>query len=414
LKQEFFAANREKIAGSLSEKSVLVLFAGKAPYKRGDEFYPFTPDRNFYYVTGIEEQNIILMMTKNNGEVSETLYIQRDNGYLAKWIGANMTEEEAEEASGIEEISYIDEFENDLADTVFNLNIESIYFDLEKRSWDLDHSLASGFAKKFASKYPYVSIKNIYPEFAKLRMIKMPEEIELVKKAIAITKEGIELMLKNSKSGMMEYEIEAYFDFVLTKNGIREKAFQTISASGKNATVLHYSSNNCKTKKNDLILCDLGAQYKFYNADITRTFPVNGKFTKRQKQIYNIVLEGQKIVIENMKAGNPFKQPNEKLKEYYAYELKRIGLIKTDEEVENYYYHSAGHLLGLETHDIGRHNEGELKAGMLITAEPGLYIEEEGIGIRIEDDILITENGPVNLSQDIIKTAEEIEEYMKK
>lgn len=407
--------NRKRISEYLSEKSMLILFAGKAPFKRGDEFYPFTPDRNFYYVTGIEEQNIIFLMIKDdNDEISETLYIQRDNGEMAKWIGTNITDEEAEKISAIEDIHYIDEFENDLADNIFNLHIENIYLDLEKRDWNLDHSPAVNFASKIISKYPYISVKNIYNDFAKLRMIKMPEEIELIKKAISITKEGIELMLKNSKSGMMEYEIEAYFDFILTKNGIREKAFQTIAASGKNATILHYSSNNCKTKKNDLILCDLGAQYKYYNADITRTFPVNGKFTKRQKQIYNIVLEGQKIVIENMKTGNPFIQPNEKLKEFYAYELKRIGLIEDEEEVENYYYHSAGHLLGLETHDIGRHNEGELTAGMVITAEPGLYIEEEGIGIRIEDDILITEEGPVNLSMDIIKTVEEIEEFMKK
>lgn len=414
MKSEFFINNRKKISKVLDDNSIMVLFAGKAPFKRGDEIYRFSPDRNFYYITGIDRENIIIVLQKSNDKIKETLYIERGNGQMAKWVGAKMTEEEATQISGITNIKYVDEFKNDLASAIFSSRIRKLYLDLEKRDWELDHSPAVKFASEVISKFPYLKLKDIYYEFANLRLIKTEEEIECIRKAISITKEGIELMLKNSKPGMMEYEIEAYFDYVMTKNGVKDKAFITIAGSGKNGTILHYSENNCKTNDNDLILCDLGAQYGYYSADITRTFPVNGKFTERQKQIYNIVLGGQQVAIDNMKPGNPFNQPNDKLKEYYAEELKKIGLIKKDEEVGKYYYHSVGHSLGLETHDIGRHNEGKLRVGMVITVEPGLYIEEEGIGIRIEDDILITDDGNENLSKDIIKTVDDIESFMRK
>jgi len=412
--RDFFVNNRRKITDKLAEKSVLILFAGQAPYKRGDEIYRFTPDRNFYYVTGIDRENMILLIHKDTNKITETLFIERSNGQLAKWVGAKMTKQEVQSISFVEDIRYIDEFEKDLASIIFTSRVQKIYLDLERREWYINHSPAISFAKEITKRYPYLLINNIYYEFSKLRLIKSEEEIKCIRKAISITKDGIELMMKHSKSGMMEYEIEAYFDFVMTKNGVKDKAFASIIASGQNGTTLHYSRNDTKTKENDLVLCDLGAQYEYYSADITRTFPVDGKFTERQKQIYNIVLEGQKIVIENMKPGLPFSQLNEKLKQFYCQELKCIGLIKEVNQLEKYYYHGVSHSLGLETHDIGRNNEGILKPGMVITAEPGLYIEQEGIGIRIEDDVLITEDGNEVLSKDIIKSIDEIENFMIK
>lgn len=217
----------------------------------------------------------------------------------------------------------------------------------------------------------------------------------------------------NIKPKMYEYEIEAYFDFILKKNGIKDKAFQSIIASGKNGTILHYADNNSEIKDGDLILADVGAQFQYYNGDITRTFPANGKFTPQQKQIYNIVLEGQKKVIDSVVAGIPFLSLNEILKDFYYTELTKIGLVKTKEDVSKYYYHSVSHFLGAETHDICLNDKGTLEKGMIITVEPGLYIEELGIGIRIEDDVLVTENGCEVLSKDMIKTVEEIEEFMK-
>lgn len=414
MKTEFVTNNRNKVFKRMLENSVLILFAGHAPYKRGDEKYEFSPDRNFYYVTGIDRENQIIMFLKTESARSATLYIERDNGYLAKWVGANMTEDEARLESGIEEISYLDKFYGDLSDTVFKNNIKHIYIDLENREWDAAESESLKFANEFRKKYPAVDMIDAYPFFADLRMIKEPYELDLMRKAVKITTDGLEAMMKNARPGMYEYELEAYFDFVLTKNGVTDKAFKTIVASGERGTILHYSKNNCMTKDGDLVLVDCGAQYGWYCGDITRTFPVNGKYTPLQKQIYDIVLEGQRRVIETIKPGVKFSRLNETLKEFYFEELKNLGLVSSPEEVSKYYFHGVSHYLGAETHDIGRYGDRTLVPGMVLTVEPGLYIEEYGIGIRTEDDALVTENGCELLSDGFMKTTEEIEEFMCK
>ena len=414
MKTEFVTNNRNKVFKRMLDNSVLILFAGHAPYKRGDEKYEFSPDRNFYYVTGIDRENQIIMFLKTESARSATLYIERDNGYLAKWVGANMTEDEARLESGIEEISYLDKFYGDLSDTVFKNNIKHIYIDLENREWDAAESESLKFANEFRKKYPAVDMIDAYPFFADLRMIKEPYELDLMRKAVKITTDGLEAMMKNARPGMYEYELEAYFDFVLTKNGVTDKAFKTIVASGERGTILHYSKNNCMTKDGDLVLVDCGAQYGWYCGDITRTFPVNGKYTPLQKQIYDIVLEGQRRVIETIRPGRKFSRLNETLKEFYFEELKNLGLVSSPEEVSKYYFHGVSHYLGAETHDIGRYGDRTLVPGMVLTVEPGLYIEEYGIGIRTEDDALVTENGCELLSNGFMKTTEEIEEFMGK
>ena len=414
MKTEFVTNNRNKVFKRMLDNSVLILFAGHAPYKRGDEKYEFSPDRNFYYVTGIDRENQIIMFLKTESARSATLYIERDNGYLAKWVGANMTEDEARLESGIEEISYLDKFYGDLSDTVFKNNIKHIYIDLENREWDAAESESLKFANEFRKKYPAVDMIDAYPFFADLRMIKEPYELDLMRKAVKITTDGLEAMMKNARPGMYEYELEAYFDFVLTKNGVTDKAFKTIVASGERGTILHYSKNNCMTKDGDLVLVDCGAQYGWYCGDITRTFPVNGKYTPLQKQIYDIVLEGQRRVIETIRPGVKFSRLNETLKEFYFEELKNLGLVSSPEEVSKYYFHGVSHYLGAETHDIGRYGDRTLVPGMVLTVEPGLYIEEYGIGIRTEDDALVTENGCELLSNGFMKTTEEIEEFMCK
>lgn len=408
--EPFFIKNREKLFSKLEQNSVAVLFAGNAPTKRGDEKYPFSPDRNFYYVSGIDKQNCILFFTKNDNEV--TLYIERDNGILQKWVGANMTEEQAKQISGIQNIRYIDQFEQDFAEYVFKNNIQICYLDMECREYG-NITPALQYAEKVRKYFPAVVQKNIYTIFEELREIKEQYEIDLIQQAINITIKGIECMMKNAKPDMMEYEIEAYFDFVLKQNSIHQKAFQSIAASGKNGTILHYMENNSKAKSGDLILFDVGAQKNWYNGDISRTFPVNGKFTQKQKMVYNIVLEGQKKVIEAIKPGVPFTRLNEILKEHYFEELQKLGIVKTMEDVSKYYYHGVSHYLGAETHDIGNRQK-LLQQNMVLTVEPGLYIEEWDIGIRIEDDVVVTENGCCVLSEKMIKTVEEIEEFMAK
>jgi len=412
--EKFFSDNRKNINKIIDKKSILVLFAGAAPTKRGDEKYPFTPDRNFYYCTGLDNEKLIYMSYKDNKETKEYLFIERTNPTEAKWTGEVIGKDEAKEKSGISDFKYIDEFESFFSNIVFSKRIENVYLDLENREMSAN-TPSFKFSKKIQENYPYISIKNCYSHLSELRRIKHPFEIDKIKKAINITKDGILLMMRNSKAGMYEYEIEAYFDFAIKSEGANDFAFKSIAASGKNSTILHYSKNNSKTKENDLILFDVGAQFEYYNSDITRTFPLNGKFTERQKVIYNIVLKGQKKVIESIKPGLPFKQLNNILKEFYFIELKKIDLISKDgtiDDVSKYYYHNVSHLLGLETHDAGRHNEGILEEGMVFTVEPGLYIEEEEIGIRIEDNILVTKDGCEILSKDIIKEIDDIEEYM--
>ncbi len=407
----FFINNRNKLFKEMKDNSIAILFSGKAPKKLGDENYQFTPLRNFYYMTGLDRQNMILMLYKK-GEVRETfIFIERYDEIKAKWVGAVMLPNEVTEVSGIENTAYLDEFNENLATYMFNKRIENVYMDFENRDFN-NIGDAFSLSSKIRNNYPYINFINAHNIIAEFRMLKEPCEIEKIKKAINITKKGIYSMMSNSKAGMMEYEIEAYFDFELKKNGVKDFAFKSIAASGKNGTTLHYSDNNCKTKDNDLILFDVGAQWEYYNGDITRTFPVNGKFTERQKQIYNIVLEGQQKVIKAIKPNLEFKRLNEILREHYAVELKKIGLISSDEEVSKYYYHGVSHMLGLETHDVGRHNEGLLQEGMVFTVEPGLYIAEEKIGIRIEDNVVVTKDGCEVLSKDIIRTVDEIENFM--
>lgn len=395
----------------MENNSIAVLFSGKAPKKLGDENYSFTPLRNFYYMTGLDRQNMIVVLYKNGGICETTVFIERYDEVKAKWVGAVMLPDEVTEISGISSVSYLDEFDEIFASIMFNKRIENVYMNFENRDF-ITVGDVFNLSERISKNYPYIKFINVHNIIAEFRMIKEDCEIEKIEKAIDITKKGIYAMMSNSKSGMMEYEIEAYFDFELKRNGVKDYAFKSIAASGKNGTVLHYSDNNCKTNDNDLILFDVGAQWGYYNGDITRTFPVNGKFTPRQKEIYNIVLEGQRKVIKAIKPGLEFKRLNEILKEHYALELKKIGLISCDDEVSKYYYHSVSHMLGLETHDVGRHNEGLLQEGMVFTVEPGLYIAEEEIGIRIEDNIVVTSDGCRILSKDIIRTVDEIESFM--
>jgi Xaa-Pro aminopeptidase len=413
MNKEFFTRNRSNLLDSIKDNSILLLFAGDAPQKSADEAYSFTTNRNFYYLTGSNRENMILMITKLNGKINQTLFIEEADPVLEKWIGKRMTVEEAKDASGIENIQFIEDFEGTIARYMLMYNVKRLYLDLEKRGWDSIPTKAKLFAKTALEKYPQLKIKNIYHDICSLRLIKSDEEVAEIRKAIAITHEGIKSLMNNTKPGLIEYQIEANFDYVLKCNGVTDYAFKTIAASGVNATVLHYSQNNTRTQEGDLILFDLGAQWNYYNADITRTLPLNGKFTARQKEIYNIVLKAMEDTMAVIKPGTPFTKLNETTRASLAEGLKKIGLIKEDSELSKYYYHGVSHYLGLDTHDVGG-RDLELKPGMVLTVEPGLYIEEEKIGIRIEDDVLVTETGYDNLSKDIIKTVEDIEAFMNR
>lgn len=411
--KEAFKKNREKLLNRMEMFSVAVIFAGNAPVKRGDEKYPFSPDRNFYYLTGIDREDCILFLAKTRTGVQETLYIPRDNGILAKWVGANLTPEEATELSGVEDIAMIDTFEDDFAAYCFKNSIKKLWLDLERRKWNDSLSPALAFAERVRRNAPHMVVADLYPDFSEMRLIKEDWELERMRKAMEITRLGIEEMMKTARAGMKEYEVEAAYDYVLKKNGVFDKAFTTIAAGGKRGTILHYVQNDQPVADGELILIDAGAQWNWYNGDISRTFPINGKFTERQKLVYNIVLEGQQRVIDAIRPGVRFDSLNELLKDYYFEALKEIGLAETKEDVAKYYYHSVSHYLGAETHDVGRYGDRILQPGMVLTVEPGLYIEEWEIGIRIEDDVLVTEDGNEVMTAAMVKTVEEIEAFMQ-
>lgn len=406
----FFENNRKKLSRLINKGEMAVLFSGRAPKKLGDESYPFTPLRNFYYMTGLNRQGMVYIMYSAGNDVRDIALIEPYDEKNAKWTGAAMLPEEVTKISGIENTGYNNEFYSVLESIINENNIKKVYFDIEENE-KAPEGISETLYNELRSRYAFET-GNIHDSLAEFRIIKEDCEADYIRKAIEITKDGIYAMMKNARSGMYEYEIEAFFDYELKRQGVRDLAFKSIVASGKNGTVLHYSENNCPAGENDLVLCDVGAQYEYYSGDITRTFPVSGKFTERQRQIYNIVLEGQKLVIDSVKPGIEFSRLNEILKEYYAVRLKEIGLISSAEEVSRYYYHGVSHSLGLETHDTGRYREGLIRKGMIFTVEPGLYIAEEGIGIRIEDNVMVTDTGCTVLSEDIIKSVEDIESFM--
>lgn len=415
MKGQFYKARRHKLLEKVKDNSVIVLFAGNAPKKTADEAYPFTPNRNFYYLTGVKEPDHILLMSKINGKEKNILFIKDIDLELEKWIGKSLRENEALDIAGVDEVMFKSTFEDYFHRLISMKEEFNLYLDLERDAFNSMNSISQIFAKEIISKYPQISVRNIYASIVALRLIKSNEEIENIKEAIKITISGVETLMKNAQDGMKEYELEAYFDFNCKSKGVKDLAFNTIAATGKNATVLHYVDNNAEMKDGDLILFDLGAEYNCYNADITRTFPISGKFTERQKEVYNSVLKVNEEIINLIKPGMKYKDINEKATDLIAEECIKLGLIKDKSEVRKYYYHSIGHSLGMDTHDIETpHRDIIFEPGVVFTVEPGIYIQEEGIGIRIEDDILVTNEGVINLSSDIIKSVDDIENFMDK
>ena len=404
LSKEEYIEHRKKIASFMDDNSILISFAPK----EGENKY--NPDRNFFYASGIKESRDILVLTKFNNKLNELLFIKPYDPIAEKWVGRGLNKEEAYNISGIKDIRYIDSFKQTISSYyVDNVNV---YLDLFRVEEDDALSAVETYAKEIKEKFPYVNIRNARDLFKHARTIKSSEEINEIRKAIHITRFGIEALMTNVKSGMYEYQLESYFDQQIKFNGADGYSFDTIAASGKNSCCLHYSDNKDIIPDNSLILFDLGATNNLYCADISRTFPVNGKFSDRQKEIYNIVLKGQELMFKTMRPGITTRECNQVLVKYYEEELKKIGLIEKPEDVSKYYFHGVSHHLGLDCHDLCDYTP--LKPGSVISNEPGLYIPEENIGIRIEDDVLITEDGCECLSKEILKSVDDIEAFMAK
>ena len=414
----FYINNRKALIKELDDNFILVLHSNSNYQDTNDEDYPFSVNRNFYYLTGINQANVILVMTKGDNGISEHLFIEENDPTLVKWIGEKLYKEEASAISGIKDIMYLEEFDSFIFSRLnpsrkYYDEISTLYLDLERR-FDLHYQTwPNNYANEFKEKYPEIKIENVYPKIIKLRSFKKEEEIQKIKESIDTTKKGLENVMTNIKADLYEYQIETYFDSYIKWDGQKTPSFKTIAAAGKNATILHYTANNDKAKNGDLILFDLGCNTDYYISDISRVYPINGKFTKRQREIYEIVLNCNKKCIEWLHPGVTWDEYNDYANKLLIEGLKKIGKNKEDSELRNYYWHSIGHSIGLDTHDPAIRNMG-LQEGMLTTCEPGLYLEDEGIGVRIEDDVLITKDGCINLSKDIIKEIDDIEAFMKK
>lgn len=407
-----YTKHQEQLAASLEPGDLAIVFAGEAPKSSADAQYRFLTNKNFFYLTGCRQQRFVAAFLKTEHAFKATLFIEKPDYDIEKWVGRKLTKDQAIMLSGIEDVQYLSEFNTWVARTVYAGSVKRLFLDLEKLSWDEPDSVAAQYAHAFSGRYPFVKLESLHPLMVNLRMLKGTQEIEEMRRAIALTHKGLDAILKVLNPGVYEYQLEATFEHAIRMGGADGCSFETIAASGDDGVILHYVENKKVLEANRLVLMDLGAQYGEYAADISRTYPVSGTYSPRQREIYEIVLNAQKTVIEAMKPGTPFESLNKLCQSFLTGELKRIGLIEDDSELGNYYYHGVSHHLGLNVHDISDRGR-TLEPGMVLTVEPGLYIAEEGIGIRIEDDILITETGCEVLSAEIPKEIDDIERFLK-
>ncbi len=406
----FYIRKRSEFFNKLPNKSIAIINSGITQYTSLDGEYPFEVDRNFFYFTGIAMPDMKLLLTKAENTSIATLCIPRIDPAKEKWIGKFFTHDDCRSASGIENIIFIDELD-DFIYTLVNANrVDKCFLYTDNIKLGRPQTVNNLMFRSITKKYPLIEIKDLSTLTHLMRTLKTDEEIDMMRQAATITNAAIAEAMKNIKPGIFEYEVQACFEYVVKRRG-GKPAFNTIAASGSNSVTLHYTANNQAMQDGDLLLLDCGASLGWYNADVTRTFPVNGKFTERQLEIYNIVLNANKYIISQVKPGLTTLHLNNLLIAFYQKELKAIGLITEDEEVSQYYYHGVSHSLGLDTHDVFDKNIA-LEAGVVITVEPGLYIEKYGFGIRIEDDVLVTAKGCEVLTSEIIKEASEIEEAM--
>lgn len=405
---------RQELANRMKEHSVLFLYSGIEMHVSADEYAHFEANRNFFYLTGLRRDNMVLVMNKAGEKVTESLYIEEADPTMERWYGRKVTVDEAKEITGIENVGFIHDIESVIDRLMTRMDVDHVYFDTYRHQiQDLpDYNVVK--ANEFAAKYPGVRIRNCFPLIAEMRMQKDEQEVALIREAIQLTDEGLKNVMRNLTPGMKEYQAQADFEYSIKRNGADGMAFPTIAGSGINGTMLHYETNREVCEDGTLLLLDLGAKYNGYCADITRTYPVNGKFTERQRQVYDIVLAANRKVVEEAKPGMTTVELNNICKKVLAEGCIKLGLIEKEEEIGKYYMHGVSHHLGIDVHDVTVDSNRKLRPGAIITDEPGLYIDEWEIGIRIEDDLLITENGCEVLSEAIIRNPEDIEEFMAK
>jgi len=418
-----FIENRKRFAKNMLPNSLAIFVSNDDMPRNGDQFFPFRQSSDMFYLTGIDQAKSILMMypDSNRENMLEILFTEETSEEIAIWYGKKYSKDEASETSGIKRVEWLDKFEGILADLM--ANADNVYLNINEniRYASPVETSELRFVKWLKQRYPLHEYKRSAPIIGRLRTIKMPQEVALMQEACDITEKAFRRVLRFVKPGVMEYEVEAEIIHEFIRNRANGHAYYPIIASGASACVLHYVENNKVCKDGDLLLLDIGAEYANYSGDLSRTIPVNGKFSDRQKQCYNAVLRSMKEAIKMLRPGTTIDAYHSKVQDVLEKEMIGLGLF-SEEDVKNqnpekklrdkYYMHGTSHFMGLDVHDVGFKQE-ILQPGMVFSCEPGIYILEEGIGIRIENDILVTENEPVDLMKNIPIEIEEIEDLMK-
>ncbi|MFI5451271.1 aminopeptidase P family protein [Pedobacter sp. UC225_61] len=414
--------NRENFANLLPDNGIAIFQSNDEFPRSGDQNFPFKQNPDLFYLSGIDQEQSILLIYPNcpNPLYREVLFLRQTNDHIKVWEGHKYTKDQARATSGIKNIYWLDDFENILHSIIHYA--ECIYLNTNEND-RYAHSLPYRdirFIKELREKYPLHKYERAAPLMRDLRAIKSDIEVELTQKACDITNDAFRRVLKFVRPNVMEYEIEAEIIHEFIKQAATGHAYNPIIASGNNANILHYTDNNQKCKDGELILMDFGAEYANYNADLTRTIPVNGRFTTRQKEVYNAVLHVMKEAKKLMVAGAIWNTYHEEIGEIMTEQLIKLKLISSA-DVKNqsstypaykkYFMHGTSHHLGIDVHDFASRYT-PFAAGNILTCEPGIYIPEEGLGVRLENDILITKNGNLDLMVNIPIEVDEIEDLM--
>lgn len=408
----FYTENRKKLSQYLEDGSVVFIFSGFAPRKRADEDYPFCADRNFVYLTGISrDAGLVYAMKKLGGEISEKLFLLPADMMKERWTGRRTKADEAAQISGITDIAYTDDFREYSAAALSEC--KKVYVDIDDTREERDYTEANRFGRFVSNEYKNIELANIRPALAEIRTIKADCEIEAMREAVRITGEGIKAMMHGVRDGMKEYEIKGLYDSALLANGCLEPAFPSIISAGQNNFCIHYYSYSGTAHDGDMVLCDVGACYDYIGCDISRGFPLNGKFNDKQRKLYEAAYATSQHLFDIIKPGYAMEEVDREAQRFCYNYLHDYGLVDRPEHIGKLMWHGGSHHVGFDTHDIVRRPE-LVAPGMVFCVDIGIYCEEWGIGFRLEDNCLVTQNGCENLGVNVPRTIEEIESEMRK
>ena len=423
INKELYIRNRAKFISQLEEGALAVFNSNDIYPISADSTMPFQQHRDILYLSGVDQEESILVLfpgSKNENH-REVLFLRETNAHIAVWEGEKLDKQQAYETSGIKTVYWLEQFQSIFKQMMAEASVVYMNTNEHLRANTEVETREDRFIKKLKIDFPAHQYRKSAPIMHRIRSVKEQEELELLQKACNITEAGFRRLLGFIQPGVWEYEIEAELAHEFLRNRSKGFAYTPIVASGKNACVLHYIENNKQCLDGDVILLDVGAEYANYASDLTRCVPVNGRFTARQKQVYNAVLHVKKEVEKLLVPGTILADYHKEVGNIMERQLLDLGLIdQTDIKnqkpewpaYKKYFMHGTSHFLGLDTHDVGIWNE-PIQAGMVFTCEPGIYIPEEGLGIRLEDDLVVQSSGaPFNLMRNIPIEADEIESIM--